>query len=315
MPNFSARCAHSSADAISAARITASAAQGWARARSRPSSAPADSGRDCPSSPRCAPACRSAGGFDHRRERVVFLAARPTLPGLMRYFAAIRKRFCLPLATGSVTYVCGRRGGYGRRWLWLRRLWQIWLRRLRLWVRIRIGLRAWLWLWLGLSRLLRPVLLRLSLSRLRQCLSAAARGSPARRADARRSRLPGNLPASDPSLERPPPADAIVTINGEKSAQNGSGAEFVSSGLAPGRTYTYEVRAQWTGRMAGPSTSRRRIPSRPANARRLTSGCPTRHRRPPISQQLSPRRGIENASCQASRGQTDNGSDSANRER
>ena len=60
-----------------------------ARARSRPSGARAGPGRGCPSSRRCAPACRSG-----RRSRswsanwVSRLLPRPTLPGLMRYLAS-----------------------------------------------------------------------------------------------------------------------------------------------------------------------------------------------------------------------------------
>lgn len=43
------------------------------------------------------------------------------------------------------------------------------------------------------------------------------------------------------------PPDAIVRINGERTRQSGPRREFVSSGLAPGRTYTFAVTARWTG--------------------------------------------------------------------
>jgi uncharacterized protein (TIGR03000 family) len=43
------------------------------------------------------------------------------------------------------------------------------------------------------------------------------------------------------------PADAVVRINGVPTTQSGPRREFVSSGLAPGRTYPFVVTAQWTG--------------------------------------------------------------------
>lgn len=43
------------------------------------------------------------------------------------------------------------------------------------------------------------------------------------------------------------PPDAVVRINGEKTSQNGPRREFLSSGLSPGRTYTFVVTAQWVG--------------------------------------------------------------------
>lgn len=43
------------------------------------------------------------------------------------------------------------------------------------------------------------------------------------------------------------PPDAVVRINGAKTNQSGPRREFLSSGLAPGRTYTFVVTAQWTG--------------------------------------------------------------------
>ena len=41
------------------------------------------------------------------------------------------------------------------------------------------------------------------------------------------------------------PANADVWINGEKTTQSGPQREFLSSGLAPGRTYTFTIRARW----------------------------------------------------------------------
>ncbi len=43
------------------------------------------------------------------------------------------------------------------------------------------------------------------------------------------------------------PPDAVVWVNGQRTTQPGSHREFVSSGLIPGRSYTYEVRALWMG--------------------------------------------------------------------
>jgi uncharacterized protein (TIGR03000 family) len=42
------------------------------------------------------------------------------------------------------------------------------------------------------------------------------------------------------------PESATVWVNGSKTNQTGVRREFVSTGLTPGRTYTYMVRAQWT---------------------------------------------------------------------
>jgi uncharacterized protein (TIGR03000 family) len=65
---------------------------------------------------------------------------------------------------------------------------------------------------------------------------------------------PGNLAAagsarltdSDVLLRIRVPPDAIVRINGAATAQQGMRREFVSSGLVPGRSYTFVVSAQWT---------------------------------------------------------------------
>jgi uncharacterized protein (TIGR03000 family) len=58
---------------------------------------------------------------------------------------------------------------------------------------------------------------------------------------------PVRLTDSDVLLSIRVPADAVVRINGEKTAQNGPRREFMSSGLAPGRTYTFAVTVQWKG--------------------------------------------------------------------
>lgn len=60
--------------------------------------------------------------------------------------------------------------------------------------------------------------------------------------------LPGvRLTDTDVLLSIRVPADAIVTINGTQTGQTGPRREFMSSGLAPGRTYTFVVVARWTG--------------------------------------------------------------------
>lgn len=41
------------------------------------------------------------------------------------------------------------------------------------------------------------------------------------------------------------PADAVVKINGVQTTQTGPRREFMSSGLSPGRTYTFTVAARW----------------------------------------------------------------------
>lgn len=58
---------------------------------------------------------------------------------------------------------------------------------------------------------------------------------------------PIRLTDSDVLLSIRVPADAIVQINGEKTNQIGPRREFMSSGLSPGRTYTFVVSARWTG--------------------------------------------------------------------
>lgn len=56
----------------------------------------------------------------------------------------------------------------------------------------------------------------------------------------------GGVTRNDVSLMIHTPTDATVWINGVKSTQTGASRDFTSAGLVPGRSYTYEVRAQWT---------------------------------------------------------------------
>lgn len=45
---------------------------------------------------------------------------------------------------------------------------------------------------------------------------------------------------------RVPDPDAVVWIDGYKTTQRGTARKFVSPPLAPGKTYRYEIRAEWT---------------------------------------------------------------------
>jgi uncharacterized protein (TIGR03000 family) len=58
---------------------------------------------------------------------------------------------------------------------------------------------------------------------------------------------PVRLTDTDVLLSIRVPPDAIVLINGTKTTQQGPRREFMSSGLTPGRTYTFSIRARWTG--------------------------------------------------------------------
>jgi uncharacterized protein (TIGR03000 family) len=80
--------------------------------------------------------------------------------------------------------------------------------------------------------------------------------------------VPGNAGAGPPvrlterdvllSVRVPP--DAIVRINGVQTTQSGPRREFVSSGLAPGRTYTFAISARWTDPNGETVQVERRIP-------------------------------------------------------
>jgi uncharacterized protein (TIGR03000 family) len=58
---------------------------------------------------------------------------------------------------------------------------------------------------------------------------------------------PVRLTDSDVLINVRVPADATVWMNGAPTNQTGGRREFISSGLQPGRTYTFSIRAQWTG--------------------------------------------------------------------
>jgi uncharacterized protein (TIGR03000 family) len=64
------------------------------------------------------------------------------------------------------------------------------------------------------------------------------------------------------------PAEATLWINGVKSTQAGTSREFVSSGLAQGRSYTFDVRAEWTNSDGKFMSLERRVPVQ-AGDRRL----------------------------------------------
>lgn len=55
------------------------------------------------------------------------------------------------------------------------------------------------------------------------------------------------------------PPDAVVRINGQQTTQGGPRREFVSSGLAPGRTYTFMVTARWTDATGKPVELEQRV--------------------------------------------------------
>jgi uncharacterized protein (TIGR03000 family) len=58
---------------------------------------------------------------------------------------------------------------------------------------------------------------------------------------------PARLTDSDLLLSIHVPPDAIVRVNGTPTSQNGPRREFMSSGLSPGRSYTFVVAAHWNG--------------------------------------------------------------------
>jgi uncharacterized protein (TIGR03000 family) len=58
---------------------------------------------------------------------------------------------------------------------------------------------------------------------------------------------PVRLTPTDVILSVHVPPDAIVLINGAKTTQSGPYREFLSSGLAPGHSYTFTITARWTG--------------------------------------------------------------------
>lgn len=66
----------------------------------------------------------------------------------------------------------------------------------------------------------------------------------------------GNTVTRNATVARPPasqalvnvqvPSEATVWFNGEATKQTGSNREFSTSGLTPGQSYQYTVRARWT---------------------------------------------------------------------
>ena len=56
------------------------------------------------------------------------------------------------------------------------------------------------------------------------------------------------------------PNNAIILINGQKTHQTGSHRDFTSTGLEAGKSYTFEVRAQWAGADGKPVDITRKIP-------------------------------------------------------
>jgi uncharacterized protein (TIGR03000 family) len=75
-------------------------------------------------------------------------------------------------------------------------------------------------------------------------------------------------PDSEVTLVLRTPADATVWINGVKTTQTGARREFVSSGLAAGRSYTFDIRAEWLGADGKLAAAWRRLPVQ-AGERRL----------------------------------------------
>jgi uncharacterized protein (TIGR03000 family) len=70
--------------------------------------------------------------------------------------------------------------------------------------------------------------------------AATAPGSPG-------NVTPVSLTAADVMLSVHVPPEATVWVNAEKTTQSGPYREFVSSGLEPGRTYTFDLRAPVDG--------------------------------------------------------------------
>jgi uncharacterized protein (TIGR03000 family) len=55
------------------------------------------------------------------------------------------------------------------------------------------------------------------------------------------------------------PADAEILFEGDKTSQTGANRAFVSPALQPGRTFTYEIRAKWTGTDGKPVEQTRQV--------------------------------------------------------
>jgi uncharacterized protein (TIGR03000 family) len=85
---------------------------------------------------------------------------------------------------------------------------------------------------------------------------------------------PVRLTESDVLLSIHVPPDAIVKINGTPSAQSGQHREFMSSGLAPGRSYTFTVTAHWTAQDGHVVDTERRIQVQGGERRNVDFGIP-----------------------------------------
>jgi uncharacterized protein (TIGR03000 family) len=72
--------------------------------------------------------------------------------------------------------------------------------------------------------------------------------------------IPGQAIDTDVTLIIRSNPDATIWINGVKTTQTGARREFTSSGLTPGRTYTFDVRAQWGGADGRALDLHRRVP-------------------------------------------------------
>jgi uncharacterized protein (TIGR03000 family) len=70
---------------------------------------------------------------------------------------------------------------------------------------------------------------------------------------------PVRLTETDVLLSVRVPPDAVVQVNGAKTTQSGPRREFLSSGLSPGRTYTFTVSARWAGPNGEPVELERRL--------------------------------------------------------
>jgi uncharacterized protein (TIGR03000 family) len=96
---------------------------------------------------------------------------------------------------------------------------------------------------------------------------------------------PVRLTDTDVLLSIRVPPEAVVRINGEQTAQVGPRREFISSGLAPGRSYTFVVTARWTGPDGLLVDLERRIPVQGGERRTvdfLTSPAPPPNELPPL---------------------------------
>ena len=68
------------------------------------------------------------------------------------------------------------------------------------------------------------------------------------------------------------PAAATVWVNGVKTNQNGPRREFTSSGLTPGRSYTYSVRVHWDEQDGNAVDNERRITVQAGERRSIDFG-------------------------------------------